>query len=363
MKKKIRILAISSSAKIGGGPSHIFLLKKLLEDKFDFYFSMPYFQDNTKNIDKKKYIEISERKISPLDIIRLIIFVKRNKINIIHAHGKGAGVIGRIIKIFVRKPLIYTFHGVHTDCLSKLNKILYIIYENITGWIDDEKIFVSSSEKNQAKHLKIIIGNNYRIINNSTKNKKIKKHFFKKNNRVFGIDNNKKNIISVCRLVDQKNIFEIFKIAKNLNIYNFIVLGEGYLFNKAKGYLKKHNINNVYLLGNKRDIFKYLKESEIFLSTSLYEGHPISILEAMSIGMPIVASNVIGNVDTIKNNHSGFFYELGDIIEASKCIKDIINNKKLKLKISFNAYKRHRKFFSTIKMKNSYISLYKKYFI
>ena len=116
-------------------------------------------------------------------------------------------------------------------------------------------------------------------------------------------------------------------------------------------------------MGNKRDIFKYLKESELFLSTSLYEGHPISILEAMSIGMPIVASRVIGNIDTIKNNHSGFFYKLGDIKQASKCIKDIINNENLKLKFSINAYERHRKLFSTEKMKNSYISLYKKYFI
>tara|TARA_Y100001933_G_scaffold261785_1_gene317333 strand:+ start:1409 stop:2500 length:1092 start_codon:yes stop_codon:yes gene_type:complete len=363
MNKKIRILAISSSSKIGGGPSHIFLLSNLLEDNFDFYFSMPSIQDKSKNIDKKKYLEISERKISLIDILRLITFVKRNKINIIHAHGKGAGLIGRIIKIFVQKPLIYTFHGIHTDCYSKINKILYIIYENITGWIDNEKIFVSCSEKNQAKNLRIIIGNNYRIINNSTKNMDIKQNYFQNNNRVFGIDNNKKNIISVCRLVDQKNIFEIFKIARNLNIYNFIVLGEGYLIDKAKNYIKKNNIKNVYLLGNKKDIFKYLKESEIFLSTSLYEGHPISVLEAMSIGMPIVVSNVIGNIDTIKNNHSGFFYKVGDIIQASKCIKEIINNKELKLKFSINAYERHKELFSTKKMKDSYISLYKKYLI
>ena len=361
MNNKIRVLAISSSAKTGGGPSHIFLLRKLLEDNFDFYLSMPLIEN--KNIEFKKYLKISERKISLVDIIRLIIFARKKRINIIHAHGKGAGLIGRIIKIFLRKPLIYTFHGIHTDCLSKLKKFLYIVYENVTGWLDDEKIFVSLSEKNQAKNLRIIIGNNYRIINNSTKNKNIKKHYFKNNNAVFGIDNNKKNIISVCRLVDQKNIFEIFKIAKNLKIYNFIVLGEGYLIDNAKNYIKKYNINNVYLLGNKRDVFKYLKESDVFLSTSLYEGHPISILEAMSIGMPIVASNVIGNVDTIKNNHSGLFYKIGDIKEASKCITDVINNENLKLKFSINAYERQREFFSTQKMKNSYISLYKKFFL
>ena len=358
---KKKILLISASGKTGGGPSHIFLLRNILKNNFDIYLSMPSIQDKYINIDFKKYLQISERKISPVDILRLIIFVRKNRINIIHAHGKGAGVIGRIIKIFLQKPLIYTFHGIHTDCLVRVKKIFYIIYENLTGWIDDEKIFVSLSEINQAKNSKIIIGNNFKIINNATKNNNLKNNNLKNNNKLFGIDNNKKNIISVCRLVDQKNIFEIFKIARNLNSYNFIVLGDGFLMDNAKRYIKKNNINNVHLLGNKTDIFKYLKESNLFLSTSLYEGHPISILEAMSIGMPIVASKVVGNIDTIEDNHSGFFYKLGDIKQASKCIKDILNNENLQLKFSINAYERHRERFSINKMKNSYISLYKKY--
>ena len=53
MNKKLRILAISSSAKIGGGPSHIFLLKKILEDNFDFYFSMPPIEKIQKILIKK----------------------------------------------------------------------------------------------------------------------------------------------------------------------------------------------------------------------------------------------------------------------------------------------------------------------
>ena len=82
----------------------------------------------------------------------------------------------------------------------------------------------------------------------------------RKNNLKIGIRNPKKNIISVCRFVDQKNIFEILEIAKNLQIYNFIILGNGYLFDKAKIFLKSNNIKNVYLFGNKIDVFKYLYE-------------------------------------------------------------------------------------------------------
>tara|TARA_Y100000589_G_scaffold186311_1_gene176430 strand:+ start:575 stop:1666 length:1092 start_codon:yes stop_codon:yes gene_type:complete len=358
---KTKILLISASGKTGGGPSHIFLLKELLKNEFDFYLAMPFFNPISRNFDKEKYLTISERRISLIDIIRLIKFSRKNSINIIHAHGKGAGLIARIIKIFLNKPLIYTYHGIHTNCLSRLNKFLYIFYENITGWLDNEKVFVSLSERKQTKYLKIFIGKNNRIINNSTKKMSRIKINQEKNNLKLGINNNKKNIISICRLVDQKNIFEIFNIAEKLKIYNFIVLGEGYLFKEAKIYLKNKDIKNVFLFGNQRDIFKYLYESDLFLSTSLYEGHPISILEAMSIGLPILASKVTGNIDTIKNDFSGFFYKLGDIKQASYLIEKIMKNNALKLKFSDNSFFMHRKLFTTSKMKNSYISLYNKY--
>ena len=183
-----------------------------------------------------------------------------------------------------------------------------------------------------------------------------------KNYAKIGINNKKKNIISICRLVDQKNIFEIFEIARNLQAYNFVVLGNGYLFDKAKNYIESRKIKNVYLLGNKKDVFKYLYESDLFLSTSLYEGHPISILEAMSIGLPIVASEVTGNIDTIKNNFSGLFYRLGDINGAINCIQKLMKNSDLKYKISNNSFLTHRKLFTTKKMKNEYVSLYKKHY-
>ena len=55
---KTKILLISSSAKTGGGPSHIFLLKDLLKDEFDFYLAMPFLNPKIKNYNKKKYLNL-----------------------------------------------------------------------------------------------------------------------------------------------------------------------------------------------------------------------------------------------------------------------------------------------------------------
>ena len=68
--QKPKILLISASGKTGGGPSHIFLLRELLQDEFDFYLAMPNFKAKNKQFPTNKYLEIAERKILIKDLIR-----------------------------------------------------------------------------------------------------------------------------------------------------------------------------------------------------------------------------------------------------------------------------------------------------
>ena len=120
-----------------------------------------------------------------------------------------------------------------------------------------------------------------------------------------------------------------------------------------------NKIRNVNLLGERKDVFKYLYSSDIFLSTSLYEGLPISILEAMSVGLPILASDVIGNCDTIENGKSGFLYELNNLNMATKYLKKLSESKILREKLGNSAFKRQRKFFSKNLMVSEYMKIYK----
>ena len=148
-------------------------------------------------------------------------------------------------------------------------------------------------------------------------------------------------------------------IAKLLPEYNFIIIGDGPLMSEIKLYLSKNRIKNVYMIGLRNNVFKYLYASKLYLSTSFYEGLSISILEAMSIGLPIIASKVIGNIDAIKHDISGYLYELGNIQSARNYIKNILNDKKLLLRLSQSSYESQRKFFSYSEMVSKYLDIYK----
>ena len=358
MNNKNNILMISSTSKKGGGPNHMILLKELLANQFNIFIACP--KIDMPGITANNYIEISERKITLIDYLRLIFFIKKNSIEIIHCHGKGAGSIGRLLKIFINIKLVYTFHGIHIKFYGFIGKNLYRIYEGLMGILDDCKIFVSRGELNYAKKNNIYIGSNYKVIENGVKNKNIRdfKRFDKQNIFLNNKNRLKTNIISICRLVDQKNIFEIFEIAKLLKNFRFNIIGNGYLASKAKLFLEKESINNVVLLGEKDNIYDFLYEADLFLSTSLYEGLPLSLLEAMSIGLPVVASNVVGNRDVVRSNKTGFLYQLGKYNTAAKYIKRIINSDKLIKEFSENSFQRQRKYFSVNNMKKKYLSLY-----
>ncbi len=355
--KEKRILMISSSSDLGGGTSHMFTLGENLSSEYKVFYAIPKSNNYLQYLDSENHISISERKLRIKDIFRIYIFIKENSIDLIHAHGKGAGVIARITNIFARRILIYTFHGIHHKCHNVFVRNFYILYENILGKIDTFKILVSESEKKFAKVLKINLGINSKIIYNGVINKPIKNY---KNQLeiVKNLSNDKINVITVSRFVRQKNINEVIEIAKKLPEINFLIIGDGELWRVIRNEILGSSIHNINLVGSKNNVYHYLYKSDIYLSTSIYEGLPLSILEAMSVGLPVVASNVIGNSDTIEHGKSGYLYDLKNIKKAVKYIKKLANDKSQRINFGKNAFKRQREYFSKDIMLSEYHRLY-----
>ena len=140
--KKINILMISSSSTIGGGTKHMFSLGRNLSCDFKVYYAIPRNKIFRNYLKSNCHIEISERKLNLFDILRLIKFVKSKSIDIIHAHGKGAGLLARLVVFLRPRPLIYTFHGIHLKCHGFISRFIYILYEFLLGGLDSAKVLV-----------------------------------------------------------------------------------------------------------------------------------------------------------------------------------------------------------------------------
>ena len=102
--------------------------------------------------------------------------------------------------------------------------------------------------------------------------------------------------------------------------------------------IKDFNIsNNIFLIGWRRDIANILNSSDFFVMTSLWEGLPISTIEALCCGLVPIVNDVDGQIEIIKNGINGFLITPYDIKSIQEKILLLTNDKELKQKLSENA--------------------------
>jgi glycosyltransferase involved in cell wall biosynthesis len=92
--------------------------------------------------------------------------------------------------------------------------------------------------------------------------------------------------------------------------YKLLILGDGSQFDDIAKYVKNNGMQNkIELLGYQKDPYKYLEAADVYVSSSRYEGLPLSALEAQSMGLPVIGFSVTGLKDIIDNNKNGLLIE------------------------------------------------------
>ena len=320
-KINLNILIITVRADFGGGPEHIYSLVKELHRENSFYIAcpddFPYKKKYAEILGKNRIILIPHRKFKLSYLFKLKYYVKDNKIKIIHSHGKGAGIYGRLLSAISGIPCIHTFHGLHTGSYNHYQKLVYIFLEKILSSFTKKNISVSNGEYNEIIENKITNPKKIAIIENGVE---IPDSIISEDNFL----SSPKILITFTRFNYQKNssqlilIFEELKKQKKADLFNIILLGTGEEENKIQNMCKEYNLSNLFSFkGMVENRYDYLKNSFCFISTSRWEGMPLSILEAMSFGVPVIATDVVGNNNIVEHNKTGFLYNINNPKEAA----------------------------------------------
>jgi glycosyltransferase involved in cell wall biosynthesis len=327
---KIRILMITASSGYGGGPQHIYDLAKSLRNKVTVDIACPKqepFYTRFKDVIDGKIIVIPERRFSFNYAFKVLFFILKNKVRVIHSHGKGAGIYGRFLSILTLLPLIHTAHGIHIDQYGKLMRLFYIFYERLTASITKHDIFVSESELNKAIGMKFSnLSKSTLVLNGVDSYPIVYKDIRKEMRDIHGVAENEIIVISLSRFDFAKNMSEMLELAK-LNVgIKFWLLGDGKDYDLVKNNIKFFNVTNVFLPGFINNPLDYLRAADIYCSTSRWEGLPLAVLQAMSLAIPVVASNVIGNKDAVIDGETGYLYHLGNVIDGASYIEKLAKN-------------------------------------
>jgi glycosyltransferase involved in cell wall biosynthesis len=367
--EKKKIIYVTVRADFGGGPYHIDLLIRNLMEKFDIYIASPlnkpFGNEWLEILGTNRFLEIPFRSFKIRSLLKLILFIKKNKIDILHAHGKGGSIYGRAAKIFLPKiKVLYTPNGFHILHYSKPMQKFYILTERLFRRYTDLFINVSKGERENFIKYKIIKESDsiivYNAINHIQKVIKDKAGIRKSLN----LPDDKFIVISVVRLNHQKNIKATIEIAEELIDYPdilFLIIGDGEEREEIENLIREKTLFNIELPGYKNNISEYLTASDIYLSTSLWEGLPYSLIEAAAYGLPIVASNVTGNNEVVQNGENGYLFELDNLDDAAKKILLIKNSESEQKLFGNNSEKIFSEKFQLDSMMNKMGKIYKSF--
>lgn len=264
--------------------------------------------------------------------------IKDEKYNIVHTHTPVASVITRLVcKNLKDVKVFYTAHGFHYyKGAPLLNWILYYPiekwlsnYTNVLITINKEDYALAQKSFNAGKVEYVPgVGLDIDKINSVKVDKKLKR-------KEIGVPNDCFLLLSVGELNKNKNHEVVIKALAQINDSNihYIVCGQGKLEKYLKDLSRKLGVDRqVHLLGYRKDIIEICKASDLFVFPSLREGLPVSLMEAMVCGLPIVCSNIRGNSDLVEENKGGYLVNANDTREIVNRIYRLYSDYNLRIK-------------------------------
>jgi len=348
----VKVLQVITNLELGGAQKATLNLSKwLLERGHDVIVvssSRGFLYGKAKGIFGGRFKEVRflKREVNPVyDLIAffsLFIFILENKFDIVHTHTSKAGILGRWAAFFaLRTKSIHTVHGfAFHDYQNWIVRHIFIILERVTAVVTDRIIVVSESIKNKGLKNRIASEDKYSIVyelvnvtNRSGSRFMLEEKSYQKASYRIGM---------IAALKPQKNPQDFIKLAvimiKKRKNLEFLLIGDGVLKNRLNKMVEEYNIKeNFKILGWREDAYDLMKSFDVLVLTSLFEGQPHVIIEAMSLGIPIVATRVDGIKDIIINGSNGFLFPPKKLYQMARCIEKILDNDELKKVLSSNA--------------------------
>lgn len=287
----------------------------------------------------------------------LRVFKILNKYNpdIVHVH---MDMIYTWLWSFIcKRKILFTIHSQPIRIFDKKSKILYKLLnkKKLIKFIAVSKTIANETKK-VLQDTKVNIGTIYNPVNIPAYNREI---INKK------AEKNEVNFVNVARFVKLKNhklLIDAFsEVIKNNNRVHLTLVGEGNLLEDMKNYVIDKKIGKfVTFTGNVKNVGEILKKSDVFVLTSTTEAFPVSIIEAMSYGLPIVSTDVGGIKEVVTNN--GILVQSQDKNQLIEAMTIMINNKKLRIQYANNSFKKAHEF-SKDKIVKQYSEVYDGWFI
>lgn len=334
----IKVLRVITRLNIGG-PSiqAVLLTKELDKNKFESVLvsgsidtnegDMSYLLDRA-NMCHITILELSRNPNLKNDIIalwKLYLLIKKEKPDIVHTHTAKAGTLGRLAAVLAGvKIKIHTFHGhIFHGYFGNFKTRVFLLIEKVLAFFTSKIIVISKNQHTEIKNILGLAECKLTIIPLGFDLYKFLDIPLQRSNQLckeLGFYNDDVLLVGIVgRLVSIKNHKFFIEIAHKIkdgfkNKVQFLIIGNGQLRHELELQVKDLALSDcVRFLGWQQDLLKIYSGLDVVVLTSLNEGTPVSLIEAMASARPVVASDVGGVSDVVIHEKTGFVCVPGDL--------------------------------------------------
>jgi len=361
-----RVLHVINSSEEGGGARHLHALvtrmdRKRFEPVVATTANGPLVRRLQESGVRVVAVNMMRGRLDPRPVLGLRRLLVRESFDLVHLHGTRAGFFGTLaLALMSRRPrVIYTVHGLSCSrAASAMVKGLFARAERFIAHRAHRVISVSEHDRQSGVEAGLLPPDRTTSIPNG-----IALAPAVQSHRPLRQADGRAEILIVGRLVPQKGIPVLLEAASMVlqshPLSRFTLAGDGPLHAELEAEAERLGISEqVRFLGTVPDTSELLARCDLFVLPSLWEGMPLSLLEAMAAGRPAVATAVSGSAELILDEETGLLVPAGDAMALAVAMARLLQNPHAAEAMGTRAKDRVRREFSLERMVESTHALY-----
>jgi len=286
-------------------------------------------------------------------LVRIAGLIRREFPDLVHAHTSKAGLLARLAARFTDTPVVFTAHTwSFADGIPRLQQWLSIPLERLAAAAAGTIITVSQA--NTAMAIRRSIANQRAFIRiwNGVPDVPL---------RAASGSHNTFTLITTARFAPQKDHILLLEALKGVEgNWRLLLVGDG----PTRAEVEQTTIrlglaDRVEFLGQRSDICQLLATADVFVLPSKWEGLPLSILEAMRAGLPVIATNTGGVAEAVTDGVTGYLTPPGDVPELRNRIQQLIASPSLLPRLALAARRRYEQDFRIETMVQKTVAVYR----
>lgn len=254
-------------------------------------------------------------------LVRLVALFRELRPDLVHTHSSKAGILGRLAAVLAGVPrIVHTVHGwSFNPTQSPASRRLYVALERAAATVTDRIVVVAASDREKGLAARVGDPRRYRLLRSGIEPEIFEAGAARREatRAALGFGPRDRVVGMVACLKPQKAPLDFVRMADAARrrdpALRFIVAGDGDLRPEVEREIDARGLDGVIrLLGWRRDVPDLLHAMDVFVLTSLFEGLPRTVLQAMAAGTPVVATAADGTSEVVADRITGRLVPPGD---------------------------------------------------